>query len=225
MSLPKLQFEWTIDNQSTTILFDASIKEEFDGTAQIPDHPVEKGQGITDNIRPMPDVLRVTAMVTNTPIVQKVFLPSTASQGQSRALQLKPGQKYIGIPSPPPPAATVLQFNSAIDRVTEVTSALVGAKNLGALITITTSLRTYEEYAIEHVGIPRDAQNGTNAVILDVSLKQIRTVSVAVTEAAPSTQQKPKQRGAKQTREADATEKNQAEQSFGAAAFDAWGAR
>lgn len=211
MSLPVLQMQWTVDSQSTTVLFDASIKEDFDGTAQIPDHPVEKGQSITDNIRPMPDMLHITAMITNTPIVQKVFLPSTASAGQIRRKDLPTGQKYIGIPLPPPQPANVLQFDSAIDRVTEATSALVGAKNLGALITVTTSLRTYENYAIESVGIPRDAQNGTNAVILSVSLKQIRTVDVVVTSAPASTQEK--KRGSKPTREATDGERNAVPQS------------
>ncbi len=51
------------------IELDASVEELHESSAEIPRHPVEEGADIGDHVRRKPDTLRITGIVTNTPII------------------------------------------------------------------------------------------------------------------------------------------------------------
>lgn len=56
--------------QIGSIWIDVSISETYALSAEVSDHPVERGVDVTDNIRPTPRTIRIEGLVTNHPIEQ-----------------------------------------------------------------------------------------------------------------------------------------------------------
>lgn len=56
------------DGTASDILFDASPARQHHVTAQVTQHPVEKGSPVTDYIRPLPRTISIDGLITNTPI-------------------------------------------------------------------------------------------------------------------------------------------------------------
>ena len=54
---------------SGAIELDASIKELHQASSEIPRHPVEEGTDIADHVRRKPVSVRITGIVTNTPVI------------------------------------------------------------------------------------------------------------------------------------------------------------
>lgn len=67
----------------TVVELDASLEELHTASVDITRHPVEKGADITDHIRRKPRRIRITGIVTNTPIV--LFAFARTSLGGRRA--------------------------------------------------------------------------------------------------------------------------------------------
>lgn len=58
-----------------TLEIDATVREQYSISAEVTDHPVERGANISDHSRRKPDVLRMECVVTNTPIAAPDQLP------------------------------------------------------------------------------------------------------------------------------------------------------
>lgn len=68
----RVQIIWQGDSgQTYTIELDASVREQHDTTAQVTEHPVERGSNIADHIRAEPRRLTIEGVISNTP----TFLP------------------------------------------------------------------------------------------------------------------------------------------------------
>jgi len=78
---------------------------------------------------------------------------------------------------------SVLQFSQEFDRVRAVYDELRGIIGTGTLVTIITSLRSYENMALANLTTPRDAEHG-NAVEFAADAVQVKIVSTE-TVAAP----------------------------------------
>jgi hypothetical protein len=56
-------------DQSLIVLFDQTVSEGHEATAEVTEHPVEKGSNVADHVRQNPQNLTLEMFVTNTPIV------------------------------------------------------------------------------------------------------------------------------------------------------------
>ena len=165
--------------QLDSVVMDATLNETHTSTAQVTDHPVEDGSAISDHIIQRPDEIDIVGIVSNTPIeiIERI------------------GNILAGGVSGPAGAAS-----AAFDphRAEDAYEALLELKTTGALITITTGLRTYEKMAITRVAVSKDAATG-DAVPLSISAREVRTVEGAAVEIDPAVlRAKPKKKRGRQ---------------------------
>ncbi len=191
-----LQLIWTNDlGQSFTVSFDAAVSEKHRLTSTVTDHPIEVGKNASDHIRPDPDELEFTGVITNTPIilpgnfvdgaraiqVQVEGAPRTVGNTVGRVIPIV-GALAARIPLPlPRQTATVLGFSPAFDRVGAVFQALRDLREDGSLVTAITTLRTYENMAIVSLEVERSAELG-NTLQLVCALKEVRIGLTVATE-------------------------------------------
>lgn len=86
------------------IEMDASLKELHSASSEIPKHPIEKGSDIADHVRRKPVTVRITGIVTNTPIVFAAFVGAARGVSSTRAeefydvlLELKDSATIISV--------------------------------------------------------------------------------------------------------------------------------
>jgi hypothetical protein len=134
------------------VQLDCSVSETHTDTAEITSHPVEDGSLTTDHIRKLPNSLEINGIVTNTPITYLASLfakpPTFASQGF--------------IPSTP-----------ASNRVDDAYSLMQQMMANGVTMTVVTSLRNYENMAIESLVVTREAATG-NVLDCVITLREVQ---------------------------------------------------
>ena len=190
---------YTVNKRLVNIVMDASISEQHTATATITDHPVETGASVTDNVRPMPRQLTIECIVTNTPIVGQYRLVSGETVSVSDGVTAEV-RKIDGTNT------NALQFSSEFDRVRTVFEELEEARKLGALVSVDTTLDSYQSMAIASVSIPRNAATGS-VLQFQLDLREIITVDIQEVEAPPE-KHKPKKKGEKPTKEATKEEED-----------------
>lgn len=134
------------------VQLDASVSETHTKTNELTDFPVDEGANITDHIRRVPEEIQITGMVSKTPLLLLAGLRSSSPIDG--------------------------ELDNPDDRVERAYSELQRIMNASELITVVTTLKTYENMAVTSIAATRDAQNGQtlNAVIT------CREVFVAATE-------------------------------------------
>ena len=134
---------------------DASVEEVHSIEAETTDHEVEDGSEITDHYKKLPAKLEITGIVTDV-ISDTVF----------------PGQ------------AIFEAIKAAKEQSPEIEAWFTVEKyaDEGTLITIVTSLKTYESMAITNFRVTRD-KTRKNAILFSCSAKEIRIVSTEETAA------------------------------------------
>lgn len=137
------------------IELDASIEEIHEGESEIPRHPVETGADITDHVRRKPESVRITGIVTNTPILLGAFL------GPARPF-------------------TPLSFT----RAEEFYDTLRNIKDEAALITVVTTLRLYENMLLKSFRVPRNVGQG-NVVEATMIFEEVIFVDTETITAIP----------------------------------------
>ncbi|MDD5034859.1 MAG: hypothetical protein PHE55_08890 [Methylococcaceae bacterium] len=158
------------------VMFDATLNETHSDTAEVTEHPVEFGADVSDNIRMMPATLELEGIVSSTPIV---FLASiTAPSPLENKLQLYPTRSY----------------DRPGDAYDELRRAM---REDGGGITVSTTLRTYENMAITSLEANRDAENG-NVLHVSISLREVKKVSPLQygLDMSPAVPQNPAQKAA-----------------------------
>lgn len=74
------------------VVLDASLSEAHNTSNDVTDHPVEKGADITDHVRQKPKTLRLTGLVSNTPLPDPgkpvEFKPEAASTAYQDLMRL-----------------------------------------------------------------------------------------------------------------------------------------
>lgn len=192
------------DNKASQLLIDASPSRSHTATAQVTEHPVEKGAPATDYIRPMPRRLSIEGFITNTPIgappvVTEVAainaagqvaasLPSASDVGGGAGVDaevttvtitpLTTYNTYIRGPRPPE-QVTALDFLEDFDRVRTSFSALVDAVLHGCLFTIITSLTDYQNMAALSMTVTED-KHSVNALNFTMEFQELRIVTTQV---------------------------------------------
>lgn len=215
-----VMLSYTINGTVRNSLLDASVNEMHGAESQITEHQVETGPNITDYIRPMPLRLSITGVVTNTPIVQSLqqLIPVTAPKTVQPSDNFTGSVQKTSLFQVNGQQASLLRFDSDFDRVRDIYDDLADATLNGVLFTVYTSLTVYENMAIAHLAVPRDAANG-NAIQFTIDMQQIIEVSVQlVNTPAPKIQKISK--GHKTTVPATDTQKAQASKSWFASGAD-----
>ena len=139
-----------------SVEIDASVSEIHSSSADITEFPVEDGSLITDHINKKPDVVQIEGYVSNTPIksLTDIFGLATfnslgnLAQGISNDLAKK-----------------------SYDKLLEIVEG-------NELITIVTTLRTYENMAIESFIVNRSASDGDSLHFTAIA-RQITLVQIA----------------------------------------------
>lgn len=83
--------------------------------------------------------------------------------------------------------ATLLEFSKPFDRVRAVYEELVAIVKHGTTVTISTSLRDYENMAIVAMSTPRDVDNA-NVLRVTIDAKQLRVVSTQIVQVTAPVQ-------------------------------------
>jgi len=148
-------------NLRTLLEFDVVLSEAPTTELDVTDHPIERGSDITDHLRLRPLTLDMTALVSNRPIE---FL---ASQG-------------IGI-----------RGGSPLERAEDAYREITRWQSEGLLLTIKTTLRTYENLILQRATPTRDAANG-QVLRVSLSFREIFTAETKF-DKVPVTEQ-PQQR-------------------------------
>lgn len=142
-----------------SIELDAVVSEQHSLTSTITDHPVEEGASVSDHSRPEPPRVQLDCIVSNTPL---------ANRRSSTVRDSASGRSFVVTAEQEPSRG-----KNAYDRLLQLQEA-------GSLITVVTSLRTYESMVIESISIPRDAKT-SNALRFTVQLKRVRVVKNKLT--------------------------------------------
>lgn len=125
------------------IWIDVSIKETHGLSAEVTDHPVERGANVADHIRPMPRTFTMDGLVTNTPIempkshaggarVNTSSIPITAASAQPRRI---------------PPQTVTIEGEPSVGMLGLIPGVDQGVAILGAL---RLEVRTKRQFAAEH---------------------------------------------------------------------------
>ena len=169
----KLLISWDDDAAPSlaagAVELDATTLIGFESAAEVTEHPVETGPSVGDHIRPMNGTVTLEGIITDAPIV----LPSTQAQGVSAA---------SGTVSLPGGGTAVAQrFSGTINRVRLCDETLRGLVEAGALVTLTSGLRTVDSLAITRYAPERNADTG-NSMKVTMAFKRVR---IATTARAP----------------------------------------
>jgi hypothetical protein len=190
-------FTWTDPaSQATSVFqFDCVKEEQHTREALICEHTVEQGVDITDHIRPQPDELTLTGIVTNHPIespdaqVTAVTIDIPAPNLQiSQSLLIDLAAQAVGL-APKFPSQLVLpqitQFASFTDYVANAYTTLTRIRDKALLVTIHTPRAMYTSMVLKTISMTRSAAIGAGAAEFKLAFKQIRVVSSSI-GAAPS---------------------------------------
>jgi hypothetical protein len=168
-----LQLEWSDADGAQTLEFDCVPRMGHDRASTITEHAVERGAAISDHVRPGLQSISIDAVVSGSPI----RIPGTAMDGVSggtQRVEIRPGE-YIN----------VLRFDRPIERRRVVDEMLQRLQARSTLITVRTDLRTIESCAIENYHVEIDDKSG-DALILTLSLKQVKIVSIQRVQVPPA---------------------------------------
>lgn len=173
MASVKLMLSWDDDAApglaAGAVELDATTLIGFESAAEVTEHPVERGPSVGDHIRPMNGTVTLEGIITDAPIV----LPSTQAQGVSVA---------SGTVSLPGGGTAVAQrFSGTINRVRLCDETLRELVEAGALVTLTSGLRTVDSLAITRYAPERNADTG-NSMKVTMAFKRVR---IATTARAP----------------------------------------
>lgn len=149
--------------------FDCTTKELHGATASVAEHNVEDGSPIADHKRADPDVISLEVMVTNTPI----RVPGGSGFGETNA----PSGSFRASPNSD---GIVLQFDREFDRVSDVLKVLRRLTKAPVLVTVETSVETYENMTLINVSAPRE---GMDAIKFSIDLKALRIVETSLVDA------------------------------------------
>lgn len=222
----RAQIIWKGDTgQTYNLTLDASVHEVHTASSTITDHPVERGANVADHIRPDPDVLTMEAWISNTPH----FLPADHMGGviledrEIRGAQVTAAERVGSVPLaggavglvgsfiPLPTAllgrtgiseyqtAVAQGFTGDFDRVTECYKELLLIHSEGRLVRVLTTLRAYDNMALQGLEVQREARSG-NALQLSLAFKNVR-FGATKNEPVPKLPVKAKEKGTKTKKE------------------------
>ncbi len=140
------------------INFDASLREGHGRTAEVTEHPVEAGANISDHIRKLPDTLDIEAVISDHPLF---FLASLNADS--------------------PISTDVGPVSSRVDAAREELERIMDD---GETVDVATTLKTYENMALQSVTFERTMATG-NSLAAVMSFKEIVIAQTETIESTP----------------------------------------
>ncbi len=131
---------------------DIATTEEHQLDSEVTEYPVEEGSDIADHVRARPIMVSLDCIVSNTPI---------GPIADTRRAEGSVSDSELLAPSSP---------------ADDAYAKLVAIREAREPITITTSLKTYENMLLESLSIPRSARTG-DALEFRASFKQLLLVT------------------------------------------------
>lgn len=178
------------DGRLNVIDFDADMGEDHAVSVTITEHPVESGSNVIDHVRPNADTLSLSIFISNTP-------SNRNGAKVDGTLYPKFGAEILDVVDG--------KWNIEFDRVATVYDELRRLARTGTIVTVHTSIRSYESMLISDVGAPRTPDSG-EAVTFNVGFREFSVVTsdVAQIPAPVNTRDKTKRgRGPKATKDTD----------------------
>ncbi|MFW6031646.1 MAG: phage baseplate protein [Myxococcota bacterium] len=185
------------------IWVDATVRESHQSTAEVTDHPVERGVDVADHVRIEPDEVVFDVWVSNTPTVEpETQMDGIGGEVRGFELDLPPRREMSRGARGSDPAeyedveqsagAQVLAFDAAFNRARRVHEELRRLQVTATLVQLITPLREYEDMVLRSITAPREGQDG---ITFAVEARQIRTaeseiVDVPIPESPRGRQQK-----------------------------------
>lgn len=124
------------------VLLEAAISVSHEASAEVTLHPVEEGASVSDHVRPMPETIQLTGVITDHPLFAGLFESDRpASDAERRFLEIV---------------------------------------RTGEIVTITTTRRTFKNYAVTRITFPQTQADG---LTFSLTAQEIRTVSAQQVDA------------------------------------------
>lgn len=151
-----------------SLFVDAIITEGFSETATITDNPAEEGVNFSDHIRPDPEKLKLTIVISNSPM--QAVTEATGFVSQQLVVD-ELGTQRLDV--------NKATFNTLAE---EAFAKLIRWRNSGALLSFVTTMGPRQSMALEGIDLQRDAKTGgpprqTGGARINLALKEIRVVS------------------------------------------------
>lgn len=163
----KTFLQWDQDGQTIGLEVDATPSQGYESTAETTDHPVENGAAVIDHVRPGNDTFTLEGIISNAP----VLVPTTQMGGVTRSVGAVP----ITVDGKTE-QATALRWSAPFDRVRICDALLRSAVKAGAVVALTTGLRSEENLVITRYGASRATEVG-QAVAITLEFRQLRIVT------------------------------------------------
>lgn len=182
------------DEDPNIVVFDATMSETHDSTAEITSHPIDDGSTISDHVIIHPFAFSCDVYVTNTPIedlgrgvVETVELvipkPNPFPSNPFNAAEILANKALDALFGGPLKVQTLL-FGEPFDRIKEVHDTLKLLIGRGASMSVVTSTATYDKVVLTSVSLPRTEYGGAS---FSLTFGQITTVqSATVTAPKPA---------------------------------------
>ena len=132
------------DNPSEFLIFDAVMSEDYDGSAEPTDYPVELQSDSTDHIIRAQEQLSISGVITDYPLI-----PQNESVPDATSYPTRGNKRSLG----------------AFDFLRD-------AKDRGRRFTIQTSLLLYQNMVIQSLNVRRDSAT-SHIIQADISLREI----------------------------------------------------
>jgi hypothetical protein len=192
------------------LYFDLTDEEKFSGSAAVTKFPVESGSDITDNVRPQPTPFTCRCTISNTPLLPSGNQPGTGPGAFSDKGLFDSTVTINTTPYPTPPGTVALQvllnpvgsvisavgslgsptsvelpvmmFDEDFDANQDTLTVLEEIRQASELLTIFTSLNSYESMVLSRYEIVRNKDTGTGS---DVELS-FEPIEFVTTTSAPT---------------------------------------
>lgn len=128
-----------------SITLDACTAEEHSSEVELTDHPVEKGADISDHRRPKPKTLKLTGIVSNTPLEYLSLNNKRAENAWDALNELQAGEELITV------VTTLQNYDDMV--ITRISVPRDAAR--GNVIEVTIELRELIQVASETVAAPQ----------------------------------------------------------------------
>lgn len=188
------------DLEERVIKFDATLNENVTFDSDVTDKSVEGAEGINDHVRPQPELLSVSVIVSDDPVV----IPTDNVGGQTglnanleidvqqppkvtRALSIRGGKVENGEVSNAGQSTVLMagvQWTGRFFRVQSVIELLNTLRKRAQLLRVTTRLREYDSMILKSIEVPLDAAT-SSAPHIGLTFKKMRIVSTQTVDAHP----------------------------------------
>ena len=138
---------------SDVVTFDATTDIQHTFSAEITEHPVERGSNIADHIRPKNFVLTLNGVITDYPLANTETLSTGASVT----------------------SYTLVGSRAKAGRSVEAHKLFERLQNEGVLCTVNTELKRYENMALKEYTVPKNA-NTKGAIKFTLVFQEVRQV-------------------------------------------------